>query len=187
MKNLYITFCIIFLSACSGGGQSASPASVGGFTPAVIKPIAPPEAVVSVPEENKVSVIYYSVTKTVAPISGWPTKALTYTGSCMIYLSKTYCWDDGVKTIPSWRSNNYTYEAESFDFWGVAGTDSTWGPCSGGCLGNLMVQPREIASSLALNISAEQVKEVFNLGTSNEVSCVESDAGLDCGTFKVTL
>lgn len=188
MKNVYIIFCIIFLSACSGSpGSTPASVNLAGFQPPVVTPAAAPVVQNQVAEQQKISVTFFTLTKTVAPINGWPYKTVTYSGSCLIYLNKTYCWDDGTKTIAAWSYNNNLYQAESFNFWGLTVSNSSWGPCSGGCGASYMAQPKVIASSLAINISPDAIKDVFNLGASNQASCSENDGVLDCGDFKVNL
>jgi hypothetical protein len=133
-----------------------------------------------------INLVYYSLTETSAPVNGWPYKKMTATGSCVQYLTKTYCWDDGLKTL-QWRANGRNYGPFNYTYWGIGGTENSWGPCSGGCPSDLLAVPREISVGLAANIPAQEITGVFNLGAAKPVTCTETSAELDCVDFKINL
>jgi hypothetical protein len=159
--------------------------------------ISQPAPSVDAPTNNTVSsdpitgiaLTYYSKTMTEAPVSGWIYKTYTATGSCVIYLSKTYCWDDGMKTI-DFTANQFHYGPYTYTYWGMGlkSTGSPWGPCYGGCEADLLAQPTIMTNPILIALpNPSGVTEMFFQGTSTQVTCTESNGLLNCGDFTIDL
>lgn len=189
MKNFKLivyTALVLSTAACApgGGGSSTAPeARIAEPIPAdLFAPVVPPDApVLATP-----SLTYYRLSKTVAPINGWATKTYTATGYCVVYLTNTYCWDDGVKTL-QWSSNNNHYGPYTYTYFGMQGNASNWGPCSGACGADLMPAPRIISATLENNIGTVNIQNVFTHGTAVPVSCTETNGVLNCIDFVINL
>lgn len=185
----------LMLTGCeSGGGSSgaaSAPASDGTAVP-ITPPAAPVASQGSQSSAVAVQVTYHSLTRTTAPVQGWQSKTITMTGSCLVYLTKTYCWDDGVKTL-QWSSNNSFYGPFTYTYWGLNQNGQGMGICFGGCPSDLMSAPRLISNAVGTNITQSSldtgntVNDVFNLGVSHQLQCSEDNGVLDCGTFSVSL
>lgn len=192
MRTTILALALLTLQACdsSGGGGSASVApsvptaqAPSQQNPALATTSGPAPASVQ-SNVQTIDVTYFSLAKTETSGNGEFFKSpITMTGFCMVYLSKTYCWDDGLKTVPSYTQNNNTYAALSFTYWGLGGPNV--GPCSGGCASDPLTAPTHVGVVLSANIQASSINEVFNLGTSTQVTCTEAGSVLDCGTFKL--
>lgn len=188
VKIFALLLIAITFTACAQGGGSGGTTAGKIETPTeaipadLLAPVADPNAtVIATP-----SLTYYKLSKTVAPVNGWITKTYTATGSCVVYLTKTYCWDDGVKTL-QWTSNNITYGPYTYTYFGMGGTASNWGPCSGNCGSDLMPAPRVISATLQNNIGAAVINNVFTNGAAVNVSCTETAGQLNCVDFVINL
>lgn len=166
----------------------STPSQVGDTPkPAPADPVTPDVVV------NTVSVTYHTLSKTVAPIAGWPLKTYTATGNCVVYQSKTYCWDDDLQIMPSWTSSGFTHGPYYYTYWSL-GYDtlnrlnicggST--PANGGCAADVMVSPRTVAGNVASNIPSASINAVL-AGPATHVTCTETNGVLDCGTFQIDL
>lgn len=201
MKLILLALISLSMTACNDGGDAAAvpavkaPNLIAPVTPdpTVIDPVVDPTptpAATPAPSAQATTVTVYSVTQTMAPQGSFPSWKITFTGSCTVYLTKTYCWDDGIKTlhIPGIPSSTYT-------FWSVghaAGVlNST--TCHGACDSDTMTQPTEVTVEVA---SLMQVFEyetgiapsnVFSAGVATQASCTDDGTTLDCGSFQVTL
>lgn len=187
MKVSALVLIALYFTACApGGGSGGVAAKIDSPTEAVpsdlLAPVADPNAtVIATP-----SLTYYKLSKTVAPVNGWITKKYTATGSCVVYLTKTYCWDDGVKTL-QWTSNNVTYGPFTYTYFGMQGTAASWGPCNGNCGSDLMPAPRVISATLENNIGAAVINNVFTNGAAVNVNCTETSGQLNCVDFVINL
>lgn len=140
-------------------------------------------------DSSSITLTYYSLSQTIAPLTSWPTKTYTATGYCVVYQSNTYCWDDGDHTI-EFTSDNFTYGPYTYNFWGMDSrtTGTPWGQCSGGCQTDLMSSPTLITEDLTNNMADPSlVNEVLDTGNAIQVSCTESNGLLDCGDFTINL
>lgn len=128
-----------------------------------------------------VQITVYSKTKTVVPFPSFPSKSYTATGYCVVDMSITYCWDDGVKSVTT--SGLTTY----YTYWGVFKNGS-----GGISLGNsnqpdFMATPITISSNLNNNLPVGSVSSVL-AGTAVDVTCTElSNGNLDCGSFTIDI
>lgn len=178
MKLLGLVALALFFTACGGGGSGGGVAA----SPTLAQPNIQLPVVAPIVAPVSASLTYYKYTKTVAPFGGWPTKTYTATGSCISYNSKEYCWDDGLKTvvIPATGTYHYTY-------WGLDPENGSWGPCSGGCLGDIMTTPIFLSTAISANINMVNVNQVFNSGVPVTETCTETDSTVTCQTFSIDL
>lgn len=181
MKKLIISILSIAVSTMLIGCGQATPTDKVPDTGRVADPsIGTPAAPVGL------NVTYYKLARTEAPIGGWPTKTYTATGYCVQYVSRTYCWDDGIKTvnIPPAFVYNYT-------FWGFHGTGpSSWNYCHGGCGTDVLTSPTYVNAVLNTNINSNSqstVSAVLNTGIPKTVSCFDDGSTLSCGDFTIDL
>lgn len=150
--------------------------------------IAVDPAPASTPVSASIALRTYSVTETEAPINGWVNKTFTATGTCVQYQSKTYCWDDGVQTIPAWTVNNFTYPAAGNTYFGLSlPTPTHIGLCTNSCVTDAMAAPRIVAGAIATNIPAATIAHIFTIGVAKDVECTESNGILDCVDFQIDL
>ena len=185
MKTTRIIFLfslLLTLAACnggdSGGGQAASPKS----TPVPGSTLTPePEQ----PAVEDVTVTYYSLSRTEAPIAGWTQKTYTATGYCAEIQEKTFCWSDGLKTL-TWVSNNITFGPYRANYFMIATSNGKPNPCDGGCSDDYMQNPREITTYLLQYIAQEKIQEVFDYGTENQMSCILTQGTMTCGDLVFT-
>lgn len=158
----------------------------GGSSPAqsrVADPISDETPTVPTPTPTAtIQLTYYALTMTEAPVNGWPTRTYTATGSCVVYLTKTYCWDDGIKTL-HWVYNNSEYGPYRYTYWRRTASN---GSCHGGCTTDLFLTPRFISVTLNNTLSAN-ISAVFSSGVAKTVSCVESSTTVSCGDFVIDL
>lgn len=138
-------------------------------------------------QSSTVSITYHSLTKTFAPVNGFSFKTIQMTGSCVIFSAKTYCWDDGLKTI-QFSSGGNNYGPYKYSYWGLG---ANHGPCWGGCTSDSMTEGSYVDGSLQANLNSSQantgnsVNEVFNLGTTTQVDCDETSDKLTCGSLVI--
>lgn len=208
MKTLIMAIAALSLSGCldSGGGSSA-PSAVPSLadttqpvapTPdpsAVVQPITT-QPVVAAPVVDTgapTNFTYYSRTLISNP-QNLVTKQFSNTGYCGVYLSKTYCWDDGIHTILAW--NGWPEDA-TYTYWGlrIKATDvTTYSICYGGCVSDWMKTPRDLAiNNVGVNIAnnfgstGHTVSDVFSHGVRNIVDCNELNGVLTCGSLVIQL
>lgn len=124
---------------------------------------------------------YFAATRTVAPQAGWPAKTYTAVGYCITYLTKTYCWDDGIHktTIPNF-DGQYSYFNMNWDGRQYALAD-------GGLTTDLMTSPTFISEGISINLAPNVVHTVLTTGTAHDVSCIDNGSTLDCGDFQIDL
>lgn len=188
---------VIFNVGCvgeSGGGSSApAPALVAPISsdPVVVAPApTPTPSVNTTPTPVTTNFTYYKISKVIVPMSGYPNKNVTVIGSCGTYLTKTYCWDNGTQTVPSFVYNNNTYGPFSYNFWALSINGSTYSICDGGCTSDYMATSKFMTQNLILNTNnyaQETMAHVFSNGVQVNVTCTESNGQLNCGTFTITL
>lgn len=180
MNNLFYVFsavCTVFLTGCgSGGGGSQADAVINPSpdNPAITNPVFDPG------NPTPINVVYYKKARTEAPVSGWPTKTYTASGSCVVYNSNTYCWDDGIKTvtIPG-APSPFTYS-----YWEQTAPLS---PCHGGCVADPLTNPTTISPNVETALTLTKINLVFSSGTPIQVSCTLNGSDLDCGDFSIDL
>ena len=124
---------------------------------------------------------YFAATAILAPQAEWPTKTYTAVGYCIIYLSKTYCWDDGMHktTIPNF-DGQYSYFNMNWD-------GRMYALANGGMESDFMTEPKIIAGGVAINIKPGIVNLVLTTGTAHEVLCSIEVSILDCKDFQIDL
>ena len=164
----------MYFTACGGGESSGDTARVI-VSPIIDDPSNPGGPVTS-------SLTYYSLSKTVAPIGGWPAKTYTAKGSCVVYLTKTYCWDDGIKSVVIPASGTFTYT-----YFSAGMSSGVYQHCSGGCLQDYMLVPKFISAALEMNLTFNQINQVFTSGVAHPVECSEENGILNCVDFQIDL
>lgn len=137
---------------------------------------------------------YYKLTK-VTNNAGNTGRSYTATGSCVQYNSKTYCWDDGIKSfVFAGTTFSYDYWNESRDagnsnYWG---TGNDWAYTSGEVIADFMTSPTLMSAHLTSSIAspgagAPSATLVFQNGTPVSVSCTLTGNSLGCGDFMIDL
>ena len=198
--TLILILAACMTAGCSGGGggggsaaATASPQLIAdpAVTPTPIPTPAPTPAPTPDPSQGStVTITTYALATTKAPVSGWSTKTYTATGTCMTYLAKTYCWDDGVKTLAWVDIANHNYGPYTYTYWGLQNNPAQAGSyetCSGGCVSDYMSNPQYVDSNLGTNLTAAAINNVFSHGISSQVNCTESAGVLTCGSLVITL
>lgn len=139
------------------------------------------------PSVTTVTGSYFTKTKSEAPITGWSTKTYTAQGSCLVYQSKTYCWDDGLKVL-QWTSGGHTYGPYGYTYFGVGtianGSQTFQG--QGALVSDLAVSPRVITASMESNMLVSS-STVLTTGAPTSVTCTDDGSTLNCGTFSIDL
>lgn len=174
-KILSVIAALILSSCGSGGG--------GGATQARDLVPAQPEQPIVPPQNPNVSVTVFKLQKTEAPVNGWVTKTYTASGSCFIYSGKTYCFDDGVKTL-QWTQNNVTYGPYTYTYWS---RNASLGHCHGGCDSDYFTTPKEMTNNVVTAVGNQNINAVFNQGQSSALSCEDNGQTLNCGQFLINL
>lgn len=176
-----LTLLLVGCKEGGGGGSAKIAAPVDAIeNPVEIEPVTPP-----VEASNTVEITYYKVTETRSPINGWPLKTYTATGYCAEFNDEIYCWDDGLKTIPSWTMSGFTYGPYRYTFWSVHhNANEEFRHCNGGCNnGPLKDSPVDIRFTQNL-ISVADAANVLTGGVPVTVTCQTTEDDLvDCGDF----
>ena len=202
-STILVLSALLIFTACNDGGGGTAPAVSAPMlaSPVIAPPVtADPVAVVDPtpsptpgpspsPTPVAVTLSVYSVTKTMAPQSNYSFIKVTFTGSCAIYLTKTYCWDDGIKTVMYFGSPFY------YSFWGVGAANGVANSttCWGSCVNDTMAQPTEVTADQAVLMQVFEyetgvtVSNVFSTGVQSQVDCQETGSTLTCGSLVVNL
>ncbi len=183
IKIIGLILIVIYFSGCApvgGGGSAAADAKVDPIAPSPGSPGAPATP------SSTVAVTYYSLSRTEAPISGWPTKTYTSIARCLVYATKNYCWDDGMKTL-TWVSGGTTYGPFYYSYLGITGTISSYGPCHGGCVADPLTAPSFMTAGLTTNITAAVINQIFSTGAATNESCTLSGSQITCSSFTVAV
>lgn len=182
MKNLVlIAIILVAFSMCNvgcvegGGGSSAKSAPTNEIAP----PADPSPGLT--PGPNTVSVTYYRLSRTEAPVNGWPNKTYTATGYCAEIQGATFCWSDGLKTL-QWVSNNFQYGPLTYNYFGLSTSNGNPQTCHGGCADDYMDSPVLVTNQLLNVLSAQDVQNVFDHGTPGSLNCEVNNGNLDCGS-----
>lgn len=191
MMNLIgvlITILVLVLDSGCGKAPSSATATTLAAAPVTLPSPTPSASPSPAPSPTPIALTYYSKPKTVAPIGGWPTKTYTATGSCVVYLSSTYCWDDGLKSL-SWTDimSGTSYGPYVNTYWGMNKNGASYTSCSNSCTQDLMSGPTFISTGLAANIPAASITAVLTTGTAKAVTCTLSGNSLDCVDFIIDL
>ncbi|CAB4150018.1 hypothetical protein UFOVP558_60 [uncultured Caudovirales phage] len=188
--NALIIALVLFLTACGGSGGGGASTQANAPAPDQGLPSTDPGAIAPAPTTpatpTVVSLTYYSLSKTVAPVSGWPTKQYTAVGSCATFESNTYCWDDGLKSL-SWSASGNNYGPYTYTYWSTMDSGTHPLHCSGGCTNSYLTTPRLIESVLEPMLTTISINQVLSTGTPTTVSCTKDNGQLDCGGWTVTL
>ncbi len=188
LKIVAALLMTVILSACGGGGSADSKTAAPVTDADLFSPVDPTNP--NSPTTGTVT--YYTKTITDAPINGWSTHTVTMKGMCVLYSSKTYCWDDGAILLPSWVNNNFTYGGQRYAFWRMAYSVSNGAlayNCYGGnaCSGDAVTAPTLMSSSVLNNVAVAKVNDVFATGTPKTVTCTKTGSTLNCVDFTIDL
>lgn len=158
--------------------STPSGSQTSNITPTSVSPSSTPQ----------IHLTYYSLSKTVAPQSGFPTKTYTAKGSCVVYQSVKYCWDDGLQhPLIGGYTYSYSYWSLGFDTLNRITICGGSSGADGGCQSDLMTSPRVISGAVASNLSTSSINAVLTTGTPKNVNCTDTNGTLDCGDFQVDL
>lgn len=185
-RTFFATLAVIALAACeSGTSASDTPVEVTTPTVDIIDPIGvvPDPA----PGDVTVSVTYYRLSRTEAPVSGWSTKTYTASGYCTQIATQTYCWDDGLKTLVAWTDlHNNHYGPFYYDYWELQNSSGVPHTCHGACANDYMSSPVLVDSSMASALPAQNVSAVFASGVPTTVTCTKVGTTVTCGNLSLT-
>lgn len=174
MKTMIVLMAVMMVGCGKGGaGDSSSKAADGA-------PTGP--NLVETP--SAISLTYYGLSFTEAPIAGWVLKTYTATGYCAQYLGKTYCWDDGIKTLQWVDLSGNHYGPYTYSFWGAMAGPSS---CHGACSADLMSTPQYVNSTLQTFLTTTKINNVLTGGTPTTLTCMATSTQVDCGSFIITL
>jgi hypothetical protein len=195
INTVAIIVCATACGQAPGTAQSLEASNAAPILSPVSQPTNAPSSVPSAipsPMASTVSLTYYSVTQTVAPLTGHSTTT-TMTGNCAEYDSNTYCWDDGEHTVTIQSGGQF--DSYDFTFFGIAkpNPSSVWQACGGNCDIDVMTSPSMIDSNLttAMAVAAPthyqvaSVNSILSTGTPTTVSCTDSAGVLTCGSIVI--
>lgn len=180
-KTILLASLLIGLTACNegGGGSStttAKTAPVNSFLPDDPNQVQDP----STPQPKTVT--YYALSRTEAPINGWPTKTYTATGYCAEIDGFTFCWSDGLKTL-QWTSNNFTYGPHRYNYFELSSNGANAQTCHGGCQDDFMAAPKFVSNVLLQVLNPAKVQDVFDHGTPGTLNCMLDQGNVNCGSI----
>ncbi len=145
-----------------------------------------------------VTLTVYSLTKPLVTASSGADNGVTLygIGSCAVYNSVTYCWDDGLKTFPHPTSaGGWTYWALTIDAVHYGGNGLAECPnFYANCITDRLVSPTTMNANVqsvlnqvpGASASHRTPAQVFSQGSSQQVSCADDGSGvLDCGAFTI--
>lgn len=205
MKTLLATYSLAFIAlviTASGCGKATAKTStpvdtapstdvpsivVAAAAPSVSLPIPTPTATLP-PGLPTFSLTTYSQTAIVASItkSGVP-YTLYGTGTCVEYMSKTYCWDDGVKVFGAAVLNI----VGGFSYWGLDSGVVTCPNFSAYCVGDIMSSPTTMSVNVVAHLDTvaagahRSYGNVLSVGTPTVNTCTESSGIVNCGSFSI--
>jgi len=182
MKNFKILLfaLLLGLTACNetGSGSSAKSLPVATILPDEDGGTTLPDN--SVPQA--LSVTYYALSRTEAPINGWPTKTYTATGYCAEIQGYTFCWSDGLKTL-QWTVNNFTYGPHRYNYFELSSNGANAQTCHGGCQDDFMASPKFVSNLLLQVLDPNKVQDVFDHGTPSTMNCTLEGGNVNCGSI----
>lgn len=176
MNQVYLILATCLISACGSGGGSGAQSQDPNSAPNVIGGGSGGGATTQ-------NVTMFQKSFTEAPVSGWPLKTYTSNGYCAQVNTKTYCWDDGVKTM-QWTSSSVTYGPFTYSYFGVMPNPVNGSPmsCHGGCSGDYVFTP--VIPDIGLtNVVGTAIGDMLAHGAQSTVSCNIVGHDLNCGTF----
>lgn len=178
------------LTVNTDANKAAAPAATAPAEPGATPESVPVPAATAQPSggggSTNIPLTYYTLSRTSAPQAGWATKTYTATGHCVVYVTKTYCWDDGVKTLAWVDFSGTHYGPFCYTYWNMSQDAVGWSKANGGLAQDLMPTPRLISSALSTNIGAANITAMF-AGAATQVQCTESATAVNCGSFTIDL
>ncbi len=178
MRQVYmILVCIClsaYISAC--GSSGSTPASTQRSAP---NPAPSPSPSPSPASSNDPVITVYTETVTrFAIVNQHPYQV---TGSCVVYNSQTYCWDDGFHNVVVPGTTLI------FDYWMEQLAGGVIITCGGCQIANTdaMTAPTVLSSDVETVITMAAVNHLLSAGTQADVHCTISGSVLDCGTFQI--
>ena len=167
MKTLIVYTTILLLcSACSGGG--GGPSTQANLVP-------------NGGSQQQQTLNYFTVSTTETPHVGTNNFQITITGSCVIYNSNTYCWDNGAQEVPQQIINHVTEGPWCYEYW-ISGNG-----CGALPMGYLPQPTLAQPFGLTSNMTSTAIQTIFQTGVQTQVSCTLSGSVLDCVDFTIDL
>lgn len=166
MKTLLSLALVLFLNGCG----AAPEAPVTPVEPQKLSPTPTPSVTPTpTPLGPAISFTYFSITESYSTLDQ---NGFVATGHCAVYLSNTYCWDDGIKMSITALPSTY----HSFTFFNYG--DGV--PCSGSCTVDGLASPTIITSQ----VTATEIHHILTTGILTTTRCnAQSDGSLICPTF----
>lgn len=170
-------------------GVSPTPVTTANPIPAPANLVLP---VVDAASPSNIALTYYTVTNSVAPVTGFPSKTIAMKGSCVVYLTKTYCWDNGVQEIDTTVS--HLTSQFYYTFFSIGSVNQSFGECYGGCHYDLMSQPTYVDTRVtntinqSVNVDHEAQATpatVLSTGVATSVNCAAANGVLNCTDFAI--
>ncbi len=175
--------CTLLIGCGSGGGAPADAKAEDPNAPGVSQPSQPGGSI-------PVQLTYYSLSKTVYPVNGFTAGAshsYTATGSCVVYNSQTYCWDDGVKTVHFSDFSGNNYGPFTYDYWAQNLQGQSIAACNGGCGTDPLTIPAIVSQNVETALTLAKINLVFSSGQAKQVTCTLTGSDLDCVDFSIDL
>lgn len=127
------------------------------------------------PSDPVVSLSVYSLTGAVAASGG---VTLSGTGSCAVYLTRTFCWDDGTKVFAG--------DTRGYQYFGIEAGPASCPNFFGACDDDPFSTPTEPSSDTISKMPANRRPfGVLSSGAETVVDCTEHGGVLTCPTFMI--
>jgi len=194
-RFLALVMSLVCLTACneSGTGPAVASAPVDGGSPA-LDPGGDPDPVLADPgdpvvEPTVIPLTIYTLSRTIAPSTSYPSLTFTALASCVEYDSRQYCWDDGLHQTtggPITFNDNY---------FGLQAHATTGNPqtCKLSCNASYMSTIRDVTSYRNISMVVlggtlgQEIDHILATGTATNTSCTLSGQTLTCGTLVISL
>lgn len=199
MRHLILILATVALTACneSGGGAETAALPADSAPPSVVTDPGTPDAgvvdpgapapVVAAP--TAIPLTIYSLSRTIAPSTSYPTLTFTALASCAEYNGRQYCWDDGLHSTtggPITFSDNY---------FGLQTHATTGNPqsCKLTCNSSYMAPIRDVTAYRNLSMIVlggtlgQEIDHILANGTPTQTSCTLEDDTLTCGTLVINV
>lgn len=183
MKLFNILSVVVFLLSACGKPQSIPTAAnppAQAAAPVTEDPNNTLSPSVSVPPDTTISLNVYSLSKTLIPLSPGlddPDYEYTAIGYCTQYLSKTYCWDDGLHSVTeNLGGDMYTFVNTYWNTWALVVQVDNY------------LNPTLVTPSFTSSEPSGSVNAVLTTGQLEQVTCDDSNpAVLTCGNFSIEM
>lgn len=178
-QAILILLSLLGLAGCGASGGADS--KIASQIPVVTTPTTGGTTTTTLP--SSIPLTYYQASQTRTNVGG-TTKSFTAIGSCVIYLSNTYCWDNGMQSV---TQSGITL---TYNFWGVTYNGSIYSNCYGGCVADVLTAPTLVdthVTNLMATYALETPSQVLSTGTAHSVTCSLNGTTLNCVDFTIDL